>query len=187
MGVGLSLAASSESLLDLARSREPADRERLLLGIVDLCDGADAAATRRSAPIQGLLGAVFMSLVVEAERDIRRRLAEKLSTAEWAPAALINVLALDEIEIARPIIAASPVLQDQDLMRLLVEATIEHKIEIARRPKLGPTVIDAILDQGDPIVISALAGNHRADVTDAHMRQLVEAAIKISALRSPLT
>lgn len=153
---------------------------------MDLCDSSDADATRKSAPIQGLLGAVFMSLVVEAERDIRRRLAEKLSTAEWAPSALINVLALDEIEIARPIIAGSPVLADQDLMRLLVEATIEHKIEVARRPGLGGAVIDAILEQGDPIVVSALAGNHSAEVTDTHMRRLVDAAIKISALRSPL-
>ena len=47
------------------------------------------------------------------------------------------MLALDEIEIARPIIAASPVLKDADLIRLLVEATIEHQIEVARRPNLG--------------------------------------------------
>lgn len=141
----------------------------------------------KSSPVQGLLGAVFMSLVVEAERDIRKRLADKLSRADWAPSALINVLALDEIEIARPIIANSPVLQDPDLLRLLVEATIEHKIEIAGRPQLGPAVVDAILDQGDPVVISALAGNHTALVTMEHMQKLVEVARDVSSLRSPLT
>ena len=31
----------------------------------------------------------------------------------------------------------SPVLGDEDLIRLLVEATIEHQIEVARRPNLG--------------------------------------------------
>ncbi len=186
LGVGLSLAASSESLLDLARSREPADRERLLLGMVDLCDSRDADEVMTSAPIQGLLGTIFMSLVVEAERDIRRRLADKLSTAEWAPSALINVLALDEIEIARPIIARSPVLQDHDLLRLLVEATIEHKIEVARRPQLGEPVIDAILDQGEPRVLGALAGNRECDLNETHMQRLVEAAHHVNALKSPL-
>jgi len=182
----LSLAASSESLLELARSREPADRERLLLGIADLCGAGDTGDAMKAAPVQGLLGTIFMSLAVEAEREIRQRLAEKLSTADWAPAALINVLALDEIEIARPVIAASPVLQDTDLVRLLVEATIEHKIEVARRPRLGGDVVDAILDQGDPVVVSALAGNHTAQVTPDHMQRLVDSAERIVAVRSPL-
>ena len=121
----------SESLLGLARSRAPADRERLLLGVVDLCAAGQAAASAATAPpVQALLSSIFMSLVVEAERDIRQRLAEKLATAEWAPPTLINVLALDEIEIARPIIAASPLLQDADLIRLLIEATIEHLVAL---------------------------------------------------------
>ena len=100
-------------------------------------DGSSHELTpERSIEIQTLLDNVFMALVVEAERDIRKQLAERLSSADWAPKALVNVLALDEIDIARPIIAKSPLLQDQDLIRLLIEATIEHQIEVARRPEL---------------------------------------------------
>ncbi|WP_411288453.1 DUF2336 domain-containing protein [Phenylobacterium sp.] len=178
---------SSESLLDLAKSRAPADRERLLLAIVDLCDTGDAAEAMSAPPIRALLNSIFLSLVVEAERDIRRRLAEKLATSEWAPPALINVLALDEIEIARPIIAASPLLQDRDLVRLLVEATIEHQIEVARRPQLSETVVSAILCQAEPAVLTALAGNPSAQLGDADMAELVESARQIAALRSPLS
>ncbi|WP_374468852.1 DUF2336 domain-containing protein [Phenylobacterium sp.] len=141
-----------------------------------------------SAPaVQGLLSSIFMTLVVEAERDIRRRLAERLSRADWAPAGLINVLALDEIEIARPIIAASPLLKDHDLVRLLVEATIEHQIEVARRPHLGGVVVAAILRQAEPAVLTALANNPTADLSDEDMRQLVAAARKVAALRTPLS
>jgi uncharacterized protein (DUF2336 family) len=177
---------SGDSLLDLAKSRIPADRERLLLGIVDLCDAGDAGETMAAPAVQSLLSSIFMSLVVEAERDIRKRLAEKLATADWAPSALVNVLALDEIEIARPIIAASPVLQDHDLVRLLVEATIEHQIEVARRPKLGGVVIASILRQAEPAVLTALANNRDADLTDEDMRQLVAATRRVAALRSPM-
>jgi len=60
------------------------------------------------------------------------------------------VLALDDIEIARPIISESPVLKDMDLVRLLVEATIEHQIEVRRRPQLSQSVIGAILEQPSP-------------------------------------
>lgn len=183
----MSLAATTDELLDLARSRAPADRERLLLAIVDLCDAGESAATlMSSAPAQALLDSIFMSLVVEAERDIRRLLAEKLALASWAPPALINVLALDEIEIARPVIASSPVLDDHALVRLLIEATIEHQIEVARRPRIGPPVVAAILRRNEPAVLTALADNPTAALGARDLAVLVEAAEKISALRSPL-
>lgn len=183
----MSVAISSESLLGLARSRTPADRERLLVGVVALCDAGDGAAAIASPQIQALLNSIFLGLVVGAEREIRQRLAEKLSTAVWAPAALINVLALDEIEIARPIIAGSPVLKDPDLIRLLVEATIEHQIEVARRPNLGAAVVAAILEAAEPAVMTALAGNPTADLGDDDVSALVESARQIAALRSPMS
>lgn len=182
------MAAKADEILGLAKSKAPADRERLLLAIVDLCDaGEGAQQVMKAPPIQALLNSIFMSLVVEAERDIRARLAGKLAGADWAPSALINVLALDDIEIARPIIAGSPVLQDHDLVRLLVEATIEHQIEVARRPNLGPPVVAAILQQQEPAVLTALAGNFTAQVNAYDMSRLVTASERIVALRAPLS
>lgn len=184
----MSVAAKTEEILALARGRTVHDREQLLLAIVDLCDEGEAAEpVMSSAPVQALLSSIFMSLVVEAERDIRQRLAEKLATAAWAPAALINVLALDDIEIARPVIASSPVLQDADLVRLLVDATIEHQIEVARRPHLGPPVVQAILRQNEPAVLTALAGNSTAEVTHEDLETLVAISERVAALRSPLS
>ncbi|MCI3133780.1 DUF2336 domain-containing protein [Phenylobacterium aquaticum] len=184
----MSVAAKTQEILSLARSRAVQDRERLLLAIVDLCDAGDGAtAVMESPPVQALLSSIFMSLVVEAERDIRRRLAEKLADAEWAPVALINVLALDDIEIARPVIASSPVLKDNDLVRLLVEATIEHQIEVARRPQLGAPVVAAILEQNEPAVLTALAGNVSAQVSRDDLKRLIGAARRIAALRTPLS
>jgi uncharacterized protein (DUF2336 family) len=182
----LSFAASNDALLQLAKSRAPADREHLLLALVELCDARQGAHVMSSGPVQKLLGTIFMSVVVEAERDIRLRLADKLADAPWAPPALINVLALDEIEIARPVIAASPVLKDADLVRLLLEATVEHQIEVARRPKLGPPVVSAILQQDEPAVLTALAGNVSTELSTSDMRRLVDASRRIASLRSPL-
>lgn len=176
---------SQDRLVSLARSRSPADRDRLMMALADLCRVGGGATTK--APVQELLSNLFLGLVAEAERDMRQRLAEKLADAAWAPAALINVLALDEIEIARPIIAASPVLNDDDLIRLLCEATIEHQIEVARRPSLGSPVVAEILRQAEPAVLTALAGNPTAEITDAGMRELVAEARRVVALRAPLS
>ncbi|WP_421738286.1 DUF2336 domain-containing protein [Caulobacter sp.] len=172
--------------MSLARSRDPGDRERLLTGIIELCEATEAVGAPGDPDVQRLLDSIFMSLVVEAERDIRQRLAERLADAPWAPSALINIMALDEIEIARPIISRSPVLQDHDLIRLLVQATLEHQIEVARRPKLAASVVEAILARGEPAVLTALASNNSAEISPDGMRKLVDRAREVVALRSPL-
>ncbi|MFN3523696.1 MAG: DUF2336 domain-containing protein [Phenylobacterium sp.] len=182
----MGVAIKTEQILGLARSRAPEDRERLLLAVVDLAGSGGGGEAMTAPPVQALLNSIFMSLVVEAERDIRRRLAEKLAHAAWAPPALINVLALDDIEIAAPIIAASPVLKDHDLVRLLVEATVEHQIEIARRPAIGAPVVAAILQQAEPAVLTALAGNDQVELSAFDMERLVQASRRVTGLRAPL-
>jgi uncharacterized protein (DUF2336 family) len=172
--------------LTLARSRDPGDRERLLIGIIELCEASQAAGGPTDPDVQRLLDSIFMSLVVEAEREIRQRLSERLADAPWAPSALINILALDEIEIARPIIARSPVLQDHDLIRLMVQATLEHQIEVARRPRLPASVVEAILAREEPAVLTALANNETAEISAEGLRRLVGHAKDVVALRSPL-
>ena len=110
---------SPQDLVDLARSKAPDDRHRLLMGVIALCESA-APAT----PLPIALGEIFLTLAAQAEHEIRRQLSERLAHADWAPPALIDMLALDEIDIAAPVIAASPLLKDAALIRVLVETTL---------------------------------------------------------------
>ncbi len=181
--------ALGEQILDLAtlaKGRGGEERERLLLAVVDMCEGVFAADPGQIAGLRNQLGAVFMSLVVEAEQQVRQRLAERIADAVWAPKTLVAVLALDEIEVARPVIAASPLLGDADLVRLLSEVKLEHRIEVARRPGIGAPVVDAIIDGSEPVVLTALACNETADIQPAAMARLVEESRRAPALRSPL-
>ena len=57
---------------------------------------------------------------------------------------------------------------------------------MARRPGVGPRVVEAILDRGEPSVLAALAGNTETDLSDEALRRLVFASRRITALRSPL-
>ena len=175
-------AVSTSDLVALARSKATDDRERLLYGIAAMCDALPPG--QEASPI---LTEVFMTLARQAERDIRKSLSESLATATWAPVALVHMLALDEIEIARPLIANSPLLKDVDLIRILIEATIEHQIEVARRPTLSRTVSDAIIERAEPATLTALASNRTADIGEDGLRRLVDHARRIAALRAPLT
>lgn len=169
-------------LVELARSRDIDDRQRLLLSIVALCEASPPESG--AAPV---LSEVFLTLARQAERDVRKVLSQRLSQVDWAPPALINMLALDEIEIAAPILAASPLLQDADLIRVLVEATLEHQIAVARRPYLSGVVADAIIDRGDAVTMTALASNRTALITDTSMGRLVDQSRRIAGLRAPLS
>ncbi|MCS6625626.1 DUF2336 domain-containing protein [Roseibacterium beibuensis] len=169
-------------LLALARNPSPDARERLLLGVISLCD-----ARPPSGELSPVLSEIFLTLARQAEREVRKVLSQRLAQADWAPPALINVLALDEFEIARPVLAASPLLQDDDLLRVLVEASLEHQIEVARRPNLGGRVADAIIDRGEPATLTALAFNRTAEISIDGLRRLVEQSRRVAALRGPLT
>ena len=156
------------------------------MAIVDLCSAAGIEKIAGAPHIQQMLDSIFISLVTEAERDIRKRLAEKLAPAAWAPPALINALAEDDIEIALPIISESPVLKDHDLVRLLSIATLDHQIAVARRPKLSAVIVDIILQRQEPALLTALACNDTAEVSPLGMEKLVEASRRHAAMRSPL-
>ena len=175
----------ADDILLLAQSRAPGDRERLMIALADLCAQSDTNGLVDES-IQALMNTVFLHLVSSAERDIRKALSQRLAEAPWAPYALVNVLALDEIEIARPIIAMSPVLKDDDLVRIMALATVEHQIEVAARPCIGETVIEEILKQGDPAVMTALAGNDTANISPHAMAALIQASHEVASIRSPL-
>lgn len=178
-------AVQTNDLLLLAQSRSPADREKLMMAITELA-ARENGKTMEAEAVQELMNSIFLNLVSTAEREIRKALSERLADAAWAPYALVNVLALDEIEIARPIIAQSPVLKDEDLVRVMAMATLDHQVEVAARPCIGGDVIEAILKQADPAVMTALAGNDTADISPQAMQTLIAHSKDVASLRSPL-
>lgn len=168
-------------LLGLAASRTHDDRTRLMMGMVALCK-----TQKPSSASETLLGDIFLKLISDAEREIRLTLAESLADASWAPRSLLDMLMMDEIEVARPIIARSPMLRDEDLMKILVEATIDHHVEVARRPQISARVADAVIDGGQAGPMAALAGNTSAEISEGGLRRLIEEARRLAALRVPL-
>jgi len=182
----LTVGADIPQILALAKSRERTDREQLIVSLIGLCEQNQSSGEALAEPVERLMNSVFMMLAAEAERDVRQLLSERLADAPWAPRDLINHLARDEIEVARPVIAQSPVLLEADLVRLLALAALDHQIEVARRPGIGPRVVEAIINQAQPEVLTALADNDTADVSPLGMTRLVEASRNIAAMRSPL-
>jgi uncharacterized protein (DUF2336 family) len=151
--------------------------------VADLCE---AAPRQRSTAADAALAQAILPFVIEAEQEVRQRLAERLSEADWAPHDLVAVLALDEIDVARPLIAHSPVLTEADLLRLLRHADVAHRIEVARRPALSEDVAWSAANDAEPLVLTALASNEHTKLPPRALERLIDAARSTSALRGPL-
>lgn len=168
-----------EDLLGHANPRTSQDQHILIMGFADLYED-----TERQKP--EAITEVFLRLVREAEASLRQILAERMAHAEWAPRDLVQMLANDQIEIARSLILSSPLLDDEDLLDLLHKASLDHQVEVAQRPGLGQPPIQFILDQANPAVVVALANNQTAQVLEQDMDRFLELSRDIAALKPPL-
>ncbi|WP_292054635.1 MULTISPECIES: DUF2336 domain-containing protein [unclassified Brevundimonas] len=137
-------------------------------------------------PALDRLEAIFVELVRTVEQQVRRGLSERLGASDWLPHRLVQLLASDEIEIARPVISASPLLTDEDLLKLLAECSTEHRLQVALRPGVGPVVSEAILNTEEPLLLAALAANTCAVLPPDGMSRLVSASEHVVSLRQPL-
>ena len=174
-------AADVEGIGRRVRRSAPAEREQLLAALGELADGLDA-----SPRAQALVGEILTGLAEGAGPDLRGQLADWAARGRCATRALAIDLASDGIEVAGPVIRRSPALAAEDLLRLVADGRAEHQMAVGRRPHLETAVVEAILEQGDPDALTALAGNTDAPLAPEHMALLVGMAKRLPGLRAPL-
>ena len=158
-------------------------RARMVDSVADLC----AAAPRNRTPeADAALAQAFLTVFTDAELDVRAQVARRIAFADWAPRGVAATLALDEIDVARPLLAHSAQLLDPDLLRVLQEAPVDHRVEVARRPALSIPVSDRVSQDEEALVLTALSANEQTTLSTLALGRLVTAARNVSALRGPL-
>lgn len=169
-----------DAVIENARLLAPSEQTRLVMGVADLYASKNNDNTKAFA-------AFFTDLVKAAAYDVRQGLSRRLGSADWLPIELVRTLANDDIQIARPVISASPLLTDEDLLQLLAEASTDHRLQVALRPGLGEAVSTAILESEEPLLLTALGSNIYAHLPEGGVEALVEASARISGLRQPMS
>ncbi len=164
-------------------SMEPGPRrDKLTLAL------ADTLADRRVSRVETseVLGDLLMNLVVAASRDLRMRVAAKLAEVEWAPRELALSLALDEYEVAEPVVARCRALAEDDLLTIAQRGTTQHRRTLAGRPDVSGRVCDAITAAGEPEVLVALLQNFGARLTHSAFKTCIDVAQSEPGLHRPL-
>ena len=174
---------SEKQLIDLARQRTRQARSELFENIADLFMSDNGRLSDRE---RALINGILNKLIGSVEREVRQALAEQLSSEDAAPPELIALLANDDIEIARPVLRDSPVLQDRDLVSVIKDRGREHWLAISARRSVSSMVADALVETGDGDVIEGLLRNTDAELSQYAMEYLVAEAQRTDKFHEPL-
>jgi uncharacterized protein (DUF2336 family) len=174
---------SPDDLMALARSSASDSRRRLLENMTDLFLSSDARLSDRE---RALMEEIIVKLVHEMEMQVRSELAERLAASDAAPKELIVLLANDAIEIARPVLQQSRLLQDSDLIEIVRQRTQEHRLMVAARNGVSETVAQALIDFGDDQVIETLIANRDSTISRQAVEYLVEESRRVDRFQQPL-
>src|SRR5262249_39814674 len=94
--------------------------------------------------------------------------SERLADRRDAPPAVIRLLARDVIDVAAPVLSASPILDSLILLSTIAATGADHHRVIARRKDLPDQVKRALRLTGDPDVLRAVEGEAAAAAAPAH-------------------
>ncbi len=172
-----------QRLRDIASAQELPAGGDLVESLAEVCMTPGAGLGESDT---ALLGDILRQLVRDVEMPVRRALADQLSDRADAPSDLIVLLANDVVDVAYPVLAKSPILQDQDLIEIIASHAREHALAISRRDTINATVGDALVETGDSEIIVSLIENDGAALSARTMDALVGDSKGIEAYRAPL-
>lgn len=171
----------THSLYNLAENKSSTDARHELTTVM-----TDLMTIKLSEKESELITDVLLGLMKQAERDLRLALSERLSTMENVPLRMILTIANDDIDIAEPVLRASPVLQDLDLLYILQSHGVRHGRAIAFRDGLSAAVIDMLAGTKDFEIAVTLCENDGISLTHRAFEIFTDLAKERKALAKPL-
>ncbi len=157
--------------IELAIARGSPDRRAdMVRHITDLFV---AESDRYSDDEIALFDDVLTRLTAEIEVSARALLAQRLAPLPNAPPDVIRVLALDEADVACPVLAQSERLDDATLVRCAKTKGQPHLLAMAGRRSLSEAVTDVLVERGDRQVVLTTAKNPGASISHAGFAALV--------------
>jgi uncharacterized protein (DUF2336 family) len=130
----------------------------------------------RTAAEDALYDSLLSDLAAEMETVVRAELSARFALSPDAPRGLIRRLANDEIAVAEPVLRASTVLTDEDLLGVVRAHGQDHLRAVSVRPSVSEAVSDVIVERGDDETLGTLLRNDGARLSRAASETAVERA-----------
>ena len=111
-------------------------------------------------------GSILLFLAKDIEATVRQSLAESIAESPNLPPDLVADLASDDIEIARPILERSPILQDEQLAEIVQSHATQYALAVAGRDTISEDLSNTLIDSDEADVIVRLITNEGAEISD---------------------
>lgn len=177
-----SLQGRAKGLLALAPDPSDGARSALASGLYDLARAsADLSPDERNMAVN-----VVMEIIKRAPAGVRQQLSERLARDPQAPKVLVLALAHDQIAIAFPVLSESSVLDESDLLDIIRQSPLEHRLGTLQRESVPASVSSAVVETRDALSMRWLVENPGANIPRDAMEVLVEASRAEPDLQKPL-
>jgi len=147
---------------------------------------SDIAGSALTDQERALAADILLSLVRQAEIDLRESLSERLCVMDGVPEDLILFLAHDVISVAKPVLQYSKILTETDLLYIIQSKGREYWQTIAQRKLLNSTVVDALVDKRDESTAMNLLLNESVELKISAMEVFAELVHYSDRLAEPL-
>ncbi|MCC5996967.1 MAG: DUF2336 domain-containing protein [Oceanicaulis sp.] len=117
-------------------------------------------------PVIAEIDPVLTALLRAAEESARARAAARLARCDWAPRDAVRMLAFEPLEIARPVLERSLVLEESDLIAL-AGLSHDHRMALIARIHLSAPVTAAMARHRERDCLMALASHEGALLSEA--------------------
>jgi len=130
-------------------------------------------------------GAMIM-LLDDPSPLVRRALSDVFASSQMAPLVVVQALATDQPDVSLPILARSPLLQEDDLVDLIATGQTGTQVAIAGRALLPRSLAAAIAEVGSAEACLALLENAAAEIALFSIDRIVERFGHLAAIRENL-
>lgn len=170
-------------LLDLAKEGSSEKRRELLRQITDVFLADPPERTDRESM---LFDEIVVAVAADLETQVRIELARKVAVSNVPVHRTARRLAMDVIEVARPVIEHSKALTQADLVDVINATGQDHMMAVTKRPDIGENVSSALVAKGEDRVLASLLGNPTARLNRETYERVAERADANPVLHAPL-
>jgi uncharacterized protein (DUF2336 family) len=170
-------------LRELPNRTSSESRRELLREVAEALSGrAVTPSAEDAAELDRIMASVASEFSINVRAEFARLVAA--STTHFCHAA--EQFAMDEIEVAAPVLKHSAALSEDVLLRVVAEKSQQHMMAVTQRRSVSSRLSHALVERGGDEVVSSLLGNDGAAIADGTYDIVMERADSSSLLQSGL-
>ena len=158
--------------MDIRRLVQAADEDERAEAAHKLCRSMERAPLDQAERIAAQK--IVRLLAQDAAELVRRAMAVTLKASDLIPHDVARRLAADVDSIALPVIGASPVFTDEDLIEIVRAGSTLRQAAVAGRPRVSRDVAGVMAAEANEQAVRILVANDNADLSEQALSVVVD-------------